>query len=63
MDKKYNPQRRYHEKVGMVQFRLAISPKTEQDILDAIKKQGSGKQSAYIKRLIREDIARNNKEQ
>lgn len=62
MDKnKYAAQERYHEKVGTVQFKITLSPKTEQDILDAIKSQGKGKQQTYIKRLIREDIARQKK--
>ncbi len=56
---KYASQERYHDKVGMTQFKINLSPKTEQDIIDQLKMQGKGKQAAYIKRLIREDIARN----
>lgn len=60
-EKDYSSQKRYHEKIGMIQFRLCLSPKTEQDIIDAIRSQGKNNQSAYIKRLIREDIAKNQK--
>lgn len=58
---KYASQERYHEKVGMMQFKFNLSPKTEQDIISQLKIQGKGNQATYIKRLIREDIARNQK--
>lgn len=60
---KYAAQDRYHEKIGRIQFKMDLSPKTEQDIIDQLKCQGKGKQATYIKRLIREDIARNKKGQ
>ena len=53
---KYAPQKRYHAKIGLVQIKLAISPKTEKDILD--KLDSVSNKSGYIKQLIREDIAR-----
>lgn len=60
-DNKYAAQDRYHKKVGRVSFLIQVSPKTESDILEAIRSQGPGNQSTYIKRLIREDIERNKK--
>lgn len=58
---KYESQARYHKKVGRVAISLKISPKTEADILEAIRSQGPGNQATYIKRLIREDIERSKK--
>lgn len=55
-DNKYEAQRRYHEKVGMIDFKLHLSPKTEQDIID--KLDSVPQKATYIKRLIREDIAK-----
>lgn len=60
-DNKYAAQERYHKKVGRVSFLVQVSPKTEADILEAIRSQGPGNQAAYIKRLIREDIERSKK--
>lgn len=56
---KYAPQKRYQEKVGVIRFNVALFPNTEQDIIEQLQAQGKGKQAAYIKRLIREDIERN----
>ena len=58
---KYDAQKRYHEKVGMLTFVIKINPHTENDILNAIKSKGKYNQSAYIKKLIRDDIAKNKK--
>ena len=53
---KYAPQERYREKVGMVQIKMNVFPKTEKDILD--KLESVPNKAGYIKQLIREDIAR-----
>lgn len=53
---KYAPQERYRDKVGMVQIKMNVSPKTEKDILD--KLESVPNKAGYIKQLIREDIAR-----
>lgn len=58
---KYKSQADYDKKNGVFRISMKLSPKTEQDIIDQLKSQGVGKQSTYIKKLIREDIARNRK--
>ena len=56
MADKYGPQTRYHEKAGMINFTMHIFKKTEQDIIDKLESVPS--KATYIKRLIREDIAK-----
>lgn len=56
MADKYGPQKRYQEKNGFKQFMMKLSPKTEQDII--VKLESVPSKATYIKRLIREDIAK-----
>jgi|O1105metagenome_2_1110794.scaffolds.fasta_scaffold25693_2 hypothetical protein len=60
-ERKLTPQERWQKKVKMVDFVLHFNPQTEGDLLAAIQSQGVGKQSAYIKRLIREDLEKSKK--
>ncbi len=53
---KYEPQKRYNEKAGIINFKMHLFKKTEQDIID--KLESVPQKATYIKRLIREDIAR-----
>lgn len=56
---KYEPQARYHKKIGLMQFKMSLSPKTETDLIEMLEIQPN--KAGYIKRLIREDIERNKK--
>lgn len=56
MADKYGPQKRYNEKAGIINFKMRLSKKTEQDIID--KLESAPQKATYIKRLIRENIAR-----
>lgn len=53
---KYSAQKSYDERNGVKRFTIKVSPKTEQDIID--KLESVPQKATYIKRLIREDIAR-----
>lgn len=45
-----------YDKVNTKQVHLKLNLKTDQDILKKFEKEGA---QSYIKRLVREDIARN----
>lgn len=59
INSKYEPQARYHKKIGLIQFKMTLSPKTETDIIEMLEAQSN--KAGYIKRLIRDDIERNKK--
>ncbi len=61
---KYDSQNRYDE-WNTTQIKLKLNNKTDQDILSWIKKQKYSRSSSVqgaIKALIREDIARNDRD-
>lgn len=48
------------DKKNAVHLGFKFSRSTDKDILDKLDEIGPGKRQAYIKRLIREDIAKGN---
>lgn len=48
-----------YDSKNTVQIKLKLNLKTDKDILEALKR--SGNKQGYIKRLIREDLKKNNK--
>jgi hypothetical protein len=48
-----------YDSKNTVQIKLKLNLKTDKDILEALKR--SGNKQGYIKRLIREDLQKNNK--
>lgn len=51
-----------YDKENTVRFGVKLNKKTDADVIEALKTAKEGKQG-YIKRLIREDIAKQNKRQ
>ena len=48
-----------YDSKNTVQIKLKLNLKTDKDIVEALKR--SGNKQGYIKRLIREDLQKNNK--
>lgn len=48
------------DKKNAVHIGFKFSKSTDKDILDKLEELGPGNRQAYIKRLIREDIAKGN---
>jgi hypothetical protein len=48
-----------YDSKNTVQIKLKLNLKTDKDILETLKR--SGNKQGYIKRLIREDLQKNNK--
>lgn len=48
-----------YDRNNTVQIKLKLNLKTDKDIVEALKR--SGNKQGYIKRLIREDLQKNNK--
>ena len=48
-----------YDSKNTVQIKLKLNLKTDKDILEALNR--SGNKQGYIKRLIREDLKKNNK--